>query len=387
MAEYLTNDTDLGSVADAIRTKGGTSASLTYPGGFVSAIQAIQTGTDVSDTTATAGDVLNTKYFYTAAGVKTQGSIANGTITNNTSGGTSSGTINRGSQIKIGAGYYSSDAYYTAQSNSGTKTISASGTTSVDGYANASVAAGSATTPATTITAAPSISVSSSGLITATNSKTQSVTPTVSAGYVSSGTAGTITVSGSNTQQMTTKATTTYNTSTSDQTIASGTYLTGTQTIKAVTTSNINAGNIKGGVTITVGDANSSTRIKNVTGVYGTKFSTKLAPHGTQNFVSGNFIHSYWGFKKNDGTYLSENDVTAVGSFIIYVGIDSINYIYNAMHGLFSDFPSLSITTVKASDNTCYYVLRVSGTSKVTRQYTDGDTSYFPKYVFSFISG
>lgn len=62
---------------------------------------------------------------------------------------------------------------------------------------------GSATTPATTITANPTISVSASGLVTASVSKTQGVTPTVSAGYVSSGTSGTITVSGSNTSQLT----------------------------------------------------------------------------------------------------------------------------------------------------------------------------------------
>lgn len=61
---------------------------------------------------------------------------------------------------------------------------------------------GSATTPATTITANPTISVSASGLITASVSKTQGVTPTVSAGYVSSGTAGTVTVNGSATQQI-----------------------------------------------------------------------------------------------------------------------------------------------------------------------------------------
>ena len=42
--DYLTNDTDLTSVADAIRTKGGTSSPLTYPAGFVSAIAAIPTG-------------------------------------------------------------------------------------------------------------------------------------------------------------------------------------------------------------------------------------------------------------------------------------------------------------------------------------------------------
>lgn len=41
MADYLTNDADLKAVADAIRAKGGTSAPLTYPDGFVSAIGAI----------------------------------------------------------------------------------------------------------------------------------------------------------------------------------------------------------------------------------------------------------------------------------------------------------------------------------------------------------
>ena len=43
--EYLTNTTDLTKVASAIREKGGTSDPLVYPDGFVTAIQAIQTGT------------------------------------------------------------------------------------------------------------------------------------------------------------------------------------------------------------------------------------------------------------------------------------------------------------------------------------------------------
>lgn len=44
MAEYLTNTTDLIKVASAIREKGGTSDSLVYPDGFVTAIRNIQTG-------------------------------------------------------------------------------------------------------------------------------------------------------------------------------------------------------------------------------------------------------------------------------------------------------------------------------------------------------
>lgn len=120
-----------------------------------------------------------------------------------------------------------------------------------DGLSSVTVNAmpsGSARTPATTITANPTISVSASGLITASNSKTQSVTPTVSAGYVSSGTAGTITVSGSNTQQLTTKSAQTYTPTTSNQTISSGRYLTGTQTIKG--DANLIASNIKKNISI-----------------------------------------------------------------------------------------------------------------------------------------
>ena len=44
MAEYLTNTTDLTLVANAIRTKGGTTEILTYPDEFVTAIQAISLG-------------------------------------------------------------------------------------------------------------------------------------------------------------------------------------------------------------------------------------------------------------------------------------------------------------------------------------------------------
>lgn len=44
MANYIATDTDLTAVADAIRTKGGTSAELVFPTGFVSAIGDISGG-------------------------------------------------------------------------------------------------------------------------------------------------------------------------------------------------------------------------------------------------------------------------------------------------------------------------------------------------------
>lgn len=57
MAEYLINATDLTKVASAIREKGGTSASLVYPTGFVSAIQAIQTGASLQIIVTTSAGV------------------------------------------------------------------------------------------------------------------------------------------------------------------------------------------------------------------------------------------------------------------------------------------------------------------------------------------
>lgn len=86
---------------------------------------------------------------------------------------------------------------------------------------------------ATATQSTPSISVSSSGLITASSTQSE--------GYVTAGTT-------SATKQLTTKSATTYTPSNTSQTIASGTYLTGTQTISG--DSNLIASNIKSGVSI-----------------------------------------------------------------------------------------------------------------------------------------
>lgn len=44
MADYLVTDTELTTVADAIRTKGGTSAALEWPSGYAQAIADIPSG-------------------------------------------------------------------------------------------------------------------------------------------------------------------------------------------------------------------------------------------------------------------------------------------------------------------------------------------------------
>jgi len=218
-------------------------ATVTVPAGHYAsaASKSVASGT-AGTPTATKGTVSNHSVSVTPSVTNTTGYITGGTKT--------------GTAVTVSA----------SELVSGTKTISASGTTDVTNYESVSVASGSATTPATTITANPTVSVNSSGLITASVSKTQSVTPSVSAGYVSSGTAGTITVSGSGTSQLTTQAAQTIHPSTEDQTIASGKYLTGAQTIKAVTTTNLTAANIVQGVTVKIGDSTDDDCVASVTG-------------------------------------------------------------------------------------------------------------------------
>lgn len=115
---------------------------------------------DTSNSSSTTSKSVVTSGIWTSTTVSASGTyygkviVGAGTITNNTtlaSGKTSSGTIERGNYIKIGAGYYNADTYYLAQANSGTYTVSSSGTFSVDEYANISVASTSVTEGTTTV--------------------------------------------------------------------------------------------------------------------------------------------------------------------------------------------------------------------------------------------
>ena len=78
MAEYLTNTNDLTLVANAIRTKGGTTELLTYPDEFVIAIQAIQTGPELKIiVTVTSGATVTA----TKGSLSVSGTSVNGTCT------------------------------------------------------------------------------------------------------------------------------------------------------------------------------------------------------------------------------------------------------------------------------------------------------------------
>lgn len=76
MSKVLVTEAYLEDIADAIREKNGTVNTYT-PAEMAEAISEISggSGTDVSDTTAVASDVASGKYFYTAQGVKTEGTL------------------------------------------------------------------------------------------------------------------------------------------------------------------------------------------------------------------------------------------------------------------------------------------------------------------------
>ena len=189
--------TTLEQVVDPAEFGNATAADVVSGKTFTSAAGLKVTGThectggiDTSDATATAGDILSGKTAY-VNGSKVTGSIAAKSASDITASGKT---------VTVPAGYYASSA-------------------------NKSVE--------TATQATPSISVDTSGKITATSEQ--------SAGYVTAGTK-------SATKQLSTQAAQTITPGTEDKTIASGKYLTGNQTIKG--DSNLLASNIKSGVSI-----------------------------------------------------------------------------------------------------------------------------------------
>ena len=331
-------------------------ATVTAPAGYYASAASKSVASGSAGTpTASKGTVSNHSVSITPSVTNTTGYITGGTKT--------------GTAVTVSA----------SELVSGTKTISASGTTDVTNYKSASVASGSAKTPATTITANPSISVDSSGLITASVSKTQSVTPTVSAGYVASGTAGTITVSGSGTSQLTTQAAQTIHPSTTDQTIASGRYLTGAQTIKAVTTTNLTAENIVSGVTVKVGDSTDDDCVASVTGTAETG-----GGGGPTLLHSENVEISYSSTSKGSVATLNVG-AEAFGDHIVYVKIrDTMGrrqgYFYGSDTYIYSMGAINNLPSVTQAAERIYVGWRGSSSTLLTGTAWTGSDSYYGIY-------
>ena len=171
---------------------------------------------------------------------------------------------------------------------------------------------------ATATQATPSISVSSSGLITASATQT--------AGYVSAGTK-------SATKQLTTKGATTWTPKTTNQTIASGTYLTGTQTIKG--DSNLIASNIRSGKSIF---GVSGTLVEGITPT-GSLDITENGTYDVTNYASTNVnvasSGGSGGFSVIGGFYVPYMDL---GTFVAYLLPIQLEEKENYVIEVFGDF-------------------------------------------------
>lgn len=191
--KVICDKSDLVNIVNSVRTKLGVDNTY-YVSELSGAVDSIPTGVQLPTLTnpGTSSDLLSGKEL-----IDQNGNKVTGTITTKTS----SDLTSSGATVTVPAGYYASSA---------SKSIN------------------------TSTQATPSISVNSSGLITAS--------ATQSAGYVSSGTK-------SATKQLTTQAAKTITPGTSNQTaVASGRYTTGAVTVKGDT--NLKAENIAQGVSI-----------------------------------------------------------------------------------------------------------------------------------------
>lgn len=191
--KVICNKSDLVNIADSIRTKLGVTDSYYLPQ-LSDAIDSIPTGIQLPTliNPGAASDLLVGKEL-----IDQDGNVVTGTIPTKTS----SDLTSSGAAVTVPSGYYASSV---------SKSVS------------------------TATQATPSISVNSSGLITAS--------ATQSAGYISSGTK-------SATKQLTTQAAKTITPGTSNQTaVVSGRYTTGAVTVKGDT--NLKAENIAQGVSI-----------------------------------------------------------------------------------------------------------------------------------------
>ena len=328
-ASFVGSTTEIGS----IEVGDGTADYRLIPAtSMADEILSIETGSDVSGVTATANDVISDKYFVDSDGELVRGNIPRNTLAAPTlnidsSTGVVTANVNQTTSGYIAASEKSNTLTLTTQ---GAKTItpSTSEQTAVEAgvytTGKITVAAVSATEQDT-----PTISVSSSGLITAT--------------------AGTK----SATKQLTTKAATTITPSALSQTaVSSGVYTTGKITVAAVPTQTKSATPSASTQTVTpdAGKFLSSVTVNPVETVEGTaspSATTMVYKPSTGKFYSQFTVNAVESSPSAIVEYVSSSNVSKSGGQLIVSTSQSVTKVL-ALCLVFTSFSSayMSETTL-----------------------------------------
>lgn len=246
MAKYTIEDTTLSAIADAIRSKEGSSELIAVLE-MAQRILDIQTGIDTSDATATEADVLNGLTFY-ANGVKKTGLMAHHTVDDHnvvwTLADVPTGSGAAKMVVQLPEGFYDGATYEVGTLNmhqpQSTITPDISDVSLPGGawYMNGVTVKGDANLIAANIKSGVSI-FGKAGTFTSDGT---AVAANILSGKIAYSKGSKITGT------MPSKAAATITPGTSDQTISKGRYLSGDQTIKG--DANLVAANIKSGVSI-----------------------------------------------------------------------------------------------------------------------------------------
>ena len=181
MTDYIATDTELTSIANAIRTKGGTSASLEFPDEFISAINAIGGGGEIHNQNKTVTPTESQQSVtadtgYTGLGIVTVNAISSSYVGSGVTRRSSTDLSVSGATVTAPSGYYESSASKAVASGTAGTPTATKGTvsnhsisitpsvTNTTGYITGSTKTGTAVT------------VSASELVSGSETKTENGT-------------------------------------------------------------------------------------------------------------------------------------------------------------------------------------------------------------------